>query len=360
MLEVPKPSSLSAAATAVQTTVAPLGSPLASPSAPELPDVSKPEPSLNWGPLLPWVGMREIELPLRLQLQEGSTMISARLDIGVSLDRQDARGIHMSRLYKLATESLPPQNLTLKVLEDLSLAALETHQGLSHELKMALKFSLPLKRQALKSDGAGWRLYPVVLRFDRKVFQSLDVSQTAKPYVEPRIDQTRAEIEVEVLYSSTCPASAALSRQLNQQRSLQFFDQQSLGAGSDSRGEWQQWLASPASLAATPHAQRSRAVVKVVVEAPLLERPISEVVTALVDQIEAALGTPVQSLVKREDEQEFARRNADNLMFCEDAARRVSGALESYPEYRAWQGEVAHFESLHPHDAVALFAGQRN
>ena len=50
---------------------------------------------------------------------------------------------------------------------------------------------------------------------------------------------------------------------------------------------------------------------------------------ALIDALEAALATPVQTAVKREDEQAFARLNAENLMFCEDAARRVASVLST-------------------------------
>ena len=74
--------------------------------------------------------------------------------------------------------------------------------------------------------------------------------------------------------------------------------------------------------------------------------------------MEAALGTPVQTAVKREDEQAFAELNAANLMFCEDAARRAASALASDPRVSAWQVRVAHFESLHPHDAVASVSGR--
>ena len=69
--------------------------------------------------------------------------------------------------------------------------------------------------------------------------------------------------------------------------------------------------------------------------------------------MEAALGTPVQSAVKREDEQEFARRNAQNLMFCEDAARRLKAKFMNNEKVTDFFFEVRHFESLHPHDVVA-------
>src|SRR3546814_3550104 len=78
---------------------------------------------------------------------------------------------------------------------------------------------------------------------------------------------------------------------------------------------------------------------------------------SLVDAIEAALGTPVQTAVKREDEQAFARLNAENLMFCEDAARRVAAALSADERIERFDATVSHFESLHAHDAVARVSG---
>ena len=45
----------------------------------------------------------------------------------------------------------------------------------------------------------------------------------------------------------------------------------------------------------------------------------------------AALGTTLQTAVKRADEQAFALANGQNLMFCEDAARRLHAALLDEP-----------------------------
>ena len=54
--------------------------------------------------------------------------------------------------------------------------------------------------------------------------------------------------------------------------------------------------------------------------------------------------------MKRADEQAFAALNGQNLMFVEDAARRIEAALGEYPRPSV---HVRHLESLHPHDAVA-------
>ena len=120
-----------------------------------------------------------------------------------------------------------------------------------------------------------------------------------------------------------------------------------------STGVVRDWLASERGMAATPHAQRSRAQVKVELKPAFDEMPL----IALVDALESALATPVQTAVKREDEQAFARLNAENLMFCEDAARRVASVLDSDPRVERYDATVSHFESLHPHDAVARVSG---
>jgi GTP cyclohydrolase I len=57
--------------------------------------------------------------------------------------------------------------------------------------------------------------------------------------------------------------------------------------------------------------------------------------------------------VKRADEQAFALANGQNLMFCEDAARRLHLALKRSPGIDGFHVRVVHAESLHAHDAVA-------
>jgi GTP cyclohydrolase I len=44
-------------------------------------------------------------------------------------------------------------------------------------------------------------------------------------------------------------------------------------------------------------------------------------------------------------------------MFCEDAARRIAAVLSRDRRIERFDASVAHFESLHPHDAVARVAG---
>jgi GTP cyclohydrolase I len=290
-----------------------------------LPDVvTGAEPAA--GGALDWVGMQGIDLPVRgIDGLGGVTMVPARVSVQVNLADPAARGIHMSRLYLQLERALGEHMLTPSGLCSLLHALVASHQDLSSRARLRIEYAQMLKRRALVSDNAGWRSYPVTVEA-----QLLD-------------EHFSVQLGCEITYSSTCPASAALSRQLNQQR----FDEDFAGK-LPSQHAVRDWLGSESGMAATPHAQRSTALVMVRL-APGFDLPVSE----LIDTVENALATPVQTAVKREDEQAFAKLNAENLMFCEDAARRIRAALDTDQRIAGYHIVAAHHESLHPHDAVA-------
>lgn len=290
-----------------------------------LPDVAKEIHQEKFAPI-DWVGMGSIELPVLLKQADGTYRIPARVDAKVSLDKKPSRGIHMSRLYLIAQDVLSKEDLQLSLLGKATDEFLKTHLELSTRAIVQVQFEAPLVRKALKSANQAWRSYPVIL-------STLNVEGNKKYY-----------IEVVVTYSSTCPASAALSRQLIQDNFKQQFGDQSVDFDVI-----HQWLGTTHGIVATPHAQRSFARVKVQVNADFYYGN-------LIDLVEEALQTAVQGAVKREDEQEFALRNGQNLMFCEDAARRVKEALDQNAAIVDYIAEFSHVESLHPHNAVSMIS----
>ncbi|WLI34752.1 GTP cyclohydrolase FolE2 [Pseudomonas sp. FP818] len=270
---------------------------------------------------LDWVGMCGIALPILIDGQR----LSAKADAGVSLDDGEARGIHMSRLY-LALEMLEQQDLQPALLRQVLQRFLDSHEGLSSSAYLRIHTDLLLKRPALVSPLSGWKTYPVTIeaRLEKQMFH--------------------VELKIDVTYSSTCPCSAALARQLIQQQFVDHFGNKSL-----QHEDVLAWLGSANGIVATPHSQRSSALLQVHLQPDVQVLPL----TALIDQAEAALGTAVQTAVKRADEQAFALANGQNLMFCEDAARRLNLALKRSDAVQAIQLKVIHAESLHAHDAVA-------
>jgi len=290
-----------------------------------MPDVAS-QPQL--GGKLDWVGMQGIDTPIRLDAGDGATQeVHARVGAFVNLRRTDRRGIHMSRLYLLIDEHLGAAPLSPFTLERLLRAFLQSHDELADRARIQLRFDQLIRRKALRSDHSGWRSYPVT--------------------IEATLghDGFQLTLATDIVYSSTCPASAALARQLIQQRFAQDFPSNASVPHADVLS----WLGSEQGIVATPHAQRSVAhvTVRLAHDAPLD-------LLDLIDCVEGALGTPVQTAVKREDEQAFALANGGNLMFCEDAARRIQRALGNHPRLADFQLRVEHQESLHAHDAVAV------
>lgn len=276
---------------------------------------------------LDWVGMDDIEVPVRFDAGDGEPQrASAQVGAFVNLTRPDKRGIHMSRLYLLVDEYLSAKPLDAAMLESLLRAFLDSHKELSDRARLSIRFEHLVRRPALRSANSGWRAYPV----------SIEACLGA--------DGFKLELGTEVVYSSTCPASAALSRQLIQEQFARDFDP----VRPLDHAAVLAWLGSDKGIVATPHAQRS--VARLLVR---LREGIPFDLIDTLDRVEQALATPVQTAVKREDEQAFALANGGNLMFCEDAARRIQKALDADERLADFHVRVEHQESLHPHDAVA-------
>jgi GTP cyclohydrolase I len=295
-------------------------------SARKLPDVARHQAAELVG-RLNWVGMNEIEMPIRWTTQNGETWhIPSRVDAFVSLDDPEAKGIHMSRLFLHLQEGLATTSVTPQLLVQLVGRFLESHKGISQSSYVGIKFDYMTQRLALKSDNLGWRHYPVAVKAVQKG------------------QEIALEMSFKVTYSSTCPCSAALARQLIQEQFRNDFSGDNV-----STDRVYEWLGNE-GIVATPHSQRSEAEIRVLIDPAVNEFPLLQ----LIDRIEGALKTPVQAAVKREDEQEFARLNAQNLMFCEDAARKIYHALESDPRVFDFWARASHLESLHPHNAVSI------
>lgn len=270
---------------------------------------------------LDWVGMQGIAVPLRI----AGERVVAFADAGVSLDEAEARGIHMSRLY-LSLEALADAELSPTLLRELLKQFLRSHAQLSRRASLALRFDLMLRRPALVSPLSGWKRYPCEIHAQFE-------------------DALQLELHLNLPYSSTCPCSAALARQLIQERFDADFTGRPLKAS-----EVRAWLGSPQGIVATPHSQRSEARLRLRLDPAARAFAFSE----LIDHAEEALGTAVQTAVKRADEQAFALANGQNLMFCEDAARRLHRALLQRDDVTGFEVRVVHAESLHAHDAVAV------
>ena len=285
-----------------------------------VPDVvqEKLKPSLP----IDLVGIQDLKLPVRLT---SSISTSAKLSILVSLEDQQTRGIHMSRLYSCLHDYFSNDIVSFSGLKKVLVAAIKSQKGNSKSGRIRLESSWPILRNALKSSVSGWREYPFYFELNysakKKAFQ----------YV----------VRGEILYSSTCPCSASLSRQIIKKEFEKKFSKQK----KIKKEELLNYLDDKKFLAATPHAQKSKAFFKL----QLAEKSKDSFsLLKIIDDIEKSLGTAVQTAVKREDEAEFARLNANHLMFCEDAVRHIAFLLKNKKPVLDYAIRVQHYESLHP------------
>jgi GTP cyclohydrolase I len=272
--------------------------------------------------------MEAIEVPVLIKNENGEQFrVPGFADAFVSLDDPFAKGIHMSRLYLQLMEWMQSAPISFEVIESVLKSFVASHVDLSESAYLKIYFNYMVQRPALKSQNLGWRTYPITMS------GSLDKGIVT------------FELEIEITYSSTCPCSAALARKLIQDHFRKTFSDTKVDSD-----DVYKWLGTSQGIIATPHSQRSAAHLKI----KLLDTKKAPQILDIIDLIEKKLATPVQSAVKREDEQEFAYLNGQNLMFCEDAARKIKNSLNDKKFIKDFWVKVVHKESLHPHNAVSV------
>ena len=272
---------------------------------------------------LNWVGMENIAIPIKIQNSDLEIQtVAANVGVFVSLDDDKAKGIHMSRLYLLVNERLANNLVTENEINTLLESLVNSQQGLSHQAKLTIAFDFVFEKPSLKSQLSGFQSYPITLTSE---YDGAGYSH---------------QLAIDVPYSSTCPCSASLSRQAMADKIDSLFDDEL------NKNDLINWLQSQQGTVATAHSQRSFAYVS------LTLKPNWPAFQSIIELLESTLVTALQTAVKREDEQAFARLNAENLMFCEDAARRLKACLNTYPYIERYHFKIEHQESLHAHNAV--------
>ncbi len=290
-----------------------------------LPDVTS-DVNAETPSTLEWVGMEDIAVPIMIRLQDEKLQtIAAKANVYVSLDQPNAKGIHMSRLHT-SINQLAEHECNKLAIEQLLDVLIFSQSDIAQQAKIELSFDVLLKKPALLSGESGFQSYRVTVK------------------AEKRRETFSCEFALTIPYSSTCPCSASLARQLY----ADAFNTKFPGSTIE-KSDLIEWMQSPASSIATPHSQRSYAYICL-----LLANNDWPDLSSLIFQLEEVIGTPVQTAVKRVDEQAFAKLNAENLMFCEDAARRIKNALEQMAFVDEYWFKVEHQESLHAHNAVVI------
>ena len=128
---------------------------------PDMPDIAN-DTQVEVAGKLDWVGMNEIEMPVRIEDDAGGLIQSTALVTAyVNLKDPDVKGIHMSRLYLHLDQGFGERPLNPCTLRRLLRSFLDSHEGLSDRALIRVDFDYVTRRPALVSDNEGWRRYPV-------------------------------------------------------------------------------------------------------------------------------------------------------------------------------------------------------
>ena len=247
------------------------------------------------------VGCSNFRLPLKFRTRDGSVHTLETSVTGTVSLEANLKGINMGRIIRSFYDH-EDEVFTFERLR--RLLGQYRRKVVALDATVRLEFSYPILQESLRSGLKGWQYYRVALE------GTLD-----------RTGRFRRFIQLDFVYSSTCPCSAELAEHARQARGVY----------------------------ATPHAQRSNARVLVELAAG---KTLS--IEALRDHCLNALRTETQVMVKREDEQAFAELNGAYIKFVEDAARLVYRELAADPRITDFRVACSHLESLHSHDAVSV------
>ena len=272
------------------------------------------------------VGMTNITCPIKIKINESIQIIPANINIFINITDPTMKGIHMSRLYTTALNHFETEKFNHLSITNCLTKIIQTHPESSNKAYLEIKYDYLLKQSSLSSNLTGYRSYPITCIAEK--------NQTSTTFTQ----------SFTITYSSTCPCSAALSRQAIQEK----FHNDHPYEETFSKEAILNWLTKEKNITATPHAQRSYAKITL-----SYNDPHTIQISNLIQKAESIIKTPVQSIVKREDEKIFAINNAKHLMFCEDAIRKLDHWLESIKELTDYSITVNHHESLHPHNATA-------
>lgn len=252
------------------------------------------------------VGISNFLMPLQVIQKDGSQQeVQASVSGTVSLEAEKA-GINMSRIIRTAYSSINNALSIDRLCEVLTNYKRDLETFDAH---IILKFPYRMWQNSLRSrneDGTlngAWHYYDIV--FD----VNLD-----------RNGKFTKRMYLDFVYSSACPCSTALSEH-----------------AALSRGKY-----------GIPHSQRSVARIGLEFDKMIW---IEDVVYAC----RKALTTEVQTFVKREDEQAFAELNGAQTKFVEDAIRILADMCEKIPRVKDYKIVCSHNESLHPHNAIAVY-----
>jgi GTP cyclohydrolase IB len=246
------------------------------------------------------VGVSEVKAPFKLESMYGGIYdLVGTVEMTTDL-KPEIKGISMGMLLRHLLNYLnQPLKHTLikKILEEFK-TVVETD---STNSMIKFEFELPIYKKAPKSNI----IFP---QFYKSGF-------IGKLHDE----EYRFFQKVQIFYGSYCPCSASLCDHLLKN-----------GSGG------------------YPHAQRSYAELLVEI------KPENTIwLESLIELLENSVKTATSPILRRVDEQEYARIAYENPMFVEDSVRRIKNSLNKNDLIYDWIVRCVHMESIHTNNAIS-------
>jgi len=275
----------------------------------DLPDVQEThKPAVNI--MINQAGVENLKLPFSLALSPGTgKYCNLVADVTITTDvHKDKKGISMSRLLLTLNKHLHlplNRNLVKYIMKDI------IKEVESENCYIKFEFDLPVEKKSPLTD----HIFPIYYKC------SFAGKMTNKTF--------RFFQGVTVQYSSYCPCSAELSKDLENKGGNHGY----------------------------PHAQRSFA--NILAEMETDEDKVKDVIDYIwlediIGMVNHVLKTQPYPIIKRPDEQEIARIASENPMFVEDAIRYLSERMDEFKYIKDWIIKCSHEESIHTHDAIAV------
>lgn len=265
----------------------------------ELPDIQQTSPLIKIP--LREVGVENVEVPFKLESRDGEyNEMIARVSMRSDIDC-NTKGVSMSR-FLLTLRKYLNEPLKHWIIKDI-LIDLRKNIG-SCSSFMKFNFKLPYDITSIKSMNN----FPVYLdcMFEGRL----------SPGNHFRFFQG-----ITIQYSSYCPCSAELSKDLLNKSGQMGF----------------------------PHAQRSFA--KILIE---VKEPNIVWLEEIIYMVYSVIKTKPYPIIKRVDEQEIAKVASNNPLFVEDACRLISRRLDENNKVYDWVVKCIHEESIHTSEAIAV------
>lgn len=250
-------------------------------------------------------GITNFRVPIKISQRDGGVQEVLASIHGFCDVQSHKAGLNMSRIIRSFYKS-KDDVFNIDKLKDILIAYKNDQESLQTNIQVEFDYYVTQNSLVSKDDNGN-------------PYQGYYIAHCVLDAHLDRDGNFRKFLKVFWQFSSACPCSTALSR----------------------------YAAFSRGVGANPHSQRSTVSINIEFDGMVW-------IEDIIDHCRKSLVTECQSIVKREDEAEFAILNYAYQKFVEDAARLLADELDTNPNIKDYKILDLHAESLHQASVVGL------